>query len=67
MANPIITDATIRGCTCHYDWGGYCKHIVAVLLTFIRDRAEIADRPPGKDLHLDQWADRDLPARRAGG
>lgn len=33
------------GCTCPYDWGGHCKHIVAVLLTYIRDRAEIAERP----------------------
>ncbi len=24
-------------CTCPYDWGDYCKHIVAVLLTLVRD------------------------------
>ena len=23
-------------CTCPYDWGGYCKHIVAVLLTVLQ-------------------------------
>ncbi|MBE0481067.1 MAG: SWIM zinc finger family protein [Dehalococcoidia bacterium] len=23
-------------CTCPYDWGGYCKHIVALLLNWIR-------------------------------
>ena len=28
-----IGDAT---CTCPYDWGGYCKHIVAVLLTVLQ-------------------------------
>ena len=28
-----IDDAT---CTCPYDWGGYCKHIVAVLLTVLQ-------------------------------
>ena len=28
-----IADAT---CTCPYDWGGYCKHIVAVLLTVLQ-------------------------------
>jgi uncharacterized Zn finger protein len=22
-------------CTCPYDWGGYCKHIIALLLTYI--------------------------------
>lgn len=32
-------------CTCPYDWGGYCKHIVAVLLTYIRKREKIAERP----------------------
>ena len=24
-------------CTCPYDWGGYCKHIVALLLTWIHE------------------------------
>ena len=24
-------------CTCPYDWGGYCKHIIALLLTYIHD------------------------------
>ncbi len=24
-------------CTCPYDWGGYCKHIVAVLLAMAKD------------------------------
>ncbi len=24
-------------CTCPYDWGGYCKHIVALMLTFIHN------------------------------
>ena len=34
-----IADAT---CTCPYDWGGYCKHIVAVLLTVLQgDRITI--------------------------
>ncbi len=33
-------------CSCPYDWGGCCKHIVAVLLTHIRNREEIAERPP---------------------
>jgi len=37
-------------CTCPYDWGGYCKHIIAVLLelaesdTDIKDEREIAER-----------------------
>ena len=37
-------------CTCPYDWGGYCKHIVAVLLTWFHDRELVAVRAPIKDL-----------------
>ena len=37
-------------CTCPYDWGGYCKHIVAVLLTFIHDRDFVELRLPLEDL-----------------
>jgi len=37
-------------CTCPYDWGGYCKHIVAVLLTWIHDRDLVAVRAPIEDL-----------------
>ena len=37
-------------CTCPYDWGGYCKHIVAVLLTYIRDREQIEERPTAEAL-----------------
>ena len=28
-------------CFCPYDWGGDCKHIVALLLTYIHEREEI--------------------------
>jgi uncharacterized Zn finger protein len=31
-------------CTCPYDWGGYCKHIVAVLLTALQADA-VAVKP----------------------
>ena len=24
-------------CTCPYDWGGYCKHIIALMLTYIHN------------------------------
>jgi uncharacterized Zn finger protein len=42
-----VADAT---CTCPYDWGGYCKHIVAVLLQ-IADRPEgVTERPPISEL-----------------
>jgi hypothetical protein len=29
-------------CTCPYDWGGYCKHVGAVLLKWIRDPQSFA-------------------------
>ena len=37
-------------CTCPYDWGGYCKHVVAALLTFIHDRDRVTVRAPTEDL-----------------
>ena len=37
IAITLLDDGGIGGatCTCPYDWGGYCKHIVAVLLTVL--------------------------------
>lgn len=32
-------------CTCPYDWGGICKHIVAVLLVWVQGRDEIEEKP----------------------
>ena len=40
-------------CTCPYDWGGYCKHVVAVLLTWIYDRELVSVRRPLEDLLSD--------------
>jgi uncharacterized Zn finger protein len=37
-------------CTCPYDWGGYCKHIVAVLLASIRNPGSIMERRPIPDV-----------------
>ncbi len=39
-------------CTCPYDWGGYCKHVVATLLTVSDDNGSvpIAVKPPVADL-----------------
>lgn len=34
----IRVNGDIEGrCTCPYDWGGYCKHIVAALIQYSRD------------------------------
>ncbi len=37
-----VTDAA---CDCPYDWGGWCKHIVAVLLAHARDPEEVRELP----------------------
>ena len=34
-------DDFTASCTCPYDWGGYCKHVVAVLLTVDDDDPSI--------------------------
>jgi uncharacterized Zn finger protein len=33
-------------CTCPYDWGGYCKHIVAVLLAFVQQPDRVTEHTP---------------------
>ncbi|MEW5985960.1 MAG: SWIM zinc finger family protein [Chloroflexota bacterium] len=42
-----LTDGGIAGadCTCPYDWGGYCKHIVATLLFYVHNQTEVEVRP----------------------
>jgi uncharacterized Zn finger protein len=37
-------------CTCPYDQGGYCKHIVAVLLKLAHGSDEVAERPTPAEL-----------------
>ncbi len=48
----VFDDAGIRKatCTCPYDWGGWCKHIVATLLTCIHSPETIEERPPLETL-----------------
>ena len=43
-----LDEAGIRSatCTCPYDFGGYCKHIVALLLTYIHQGGEFTERKP---------------------
>ena len=31
-------------CSCPYEWGGWCKHIVATLLAYVCDPAQIDER-----------------------
>ncbi|HEX9370108.1 MAG TPA: SWIM zinc finger family protein, partial [Roseiflexaceae bacterium] len=42
-----VTDAD---CTCPYDWGGWCKHIVAALLKCAAEPDAIERRPPLDEL-----------------
>lgn len=43
-------DIRYADCTCPYDWGGDCKHIVAVLLYLVHQPEAIQQRPPVADL-----------------
>lgn len=40
-------------CTCPYDWGGYCKHIVATLLAYIHQPDKVTERLPVEALLTD--------------
>jgi uncharacterized Zn finger protein len=35
-----------QSCSCPYDWGGACKHVVAVLLTYLHAPEKVEERPP---------------------
>lgn len=40
-------------CTCPYDWGGDCKHIVALLLTYLHQPEEFSERKSVNELLSD--------------
>jgi len=40
-------------CSCPYDWGGWCKHIVAALLACLHTPEEIEERPALAELLAD--------------
>lgn len=42
-----VTTAT---CSCEYDWGGICKHLVAMLLTYVRQSEVFEVIPPLEEL-----------------
>lgn len=44
----IFTD-----CTCPYDWGGICKHIVATLLVLLHNAEEVEEKPALENLLAD--------------
>lgn len=37
------SDAITATCTCPYDWGGYCKHIIAILLELSEGDIDLED------------------------
>ncbi len=41
---------TSAACSCPYDWGGWCKHIIATLLACLDDPDEIEVRPALDEL-----------------
>ncbi len=36
-----LDDQISATCTCPYDWGGYCKHIVATMLAMVHDDGKV--------------------------
>jgi uncharacterized Zn finger protein len=58
---------TATRCSCPYEWGGACKHVVAVLLKYIETPGEIVVRPTLEEItrSLDREALADLLIRRA--
>jgi uncharacterized Zn finger protein len=40
-------------CTCPYDWGGCCKHIVAALLAYVHRPEQVTERAPVASLLAD--------------
>jgi uncharacterized Zn finger protein len=53
-----VSDASIveTSCTCPYDWGGICKHIVAVLLKVIHKPETIVEKPALTTMLVDLTA-----------
>jgi uncharacterized Zn finger protein len=41
-------------CTCAYDWGGDCKHIVALLLMYLHEPELFEERAPVQDTLLER-------------
>lgn len=51
MTVSFHTGGVYADCTCPYDWGGWCKHIVATLLAYSHAAPdEVAVRPPLAEL-----------------
>ncbi|NJM07777.1 hypothetical protein HC891_18685 [Candidatus Gracilibacteria bacterium] len=50
-AHFAVGAITSASCTCPYDWGGWCKHIVATLLAYVHATpGQVEVRPPLPEL-----------------
>jgi uncharacterized Zn finger protein len=45
-------------CSCPYEWGGWCKHVVAALLVCLHDPDAIEERPTVEELLVELDRDR---------
>ena len=59
LAEGGITETS---CTCPYDYGGICKHVVALLLTYVHEPQAFRSIPPLATL-LDGRSQEELVAR----
>ncbi|MFC1959348.1 SWIM zinc finger domain-containing protein [Chloroflexota bacterium] len=48
-------------CTCPYDWGGYCKHIIALLLAYVHEPTIFTRQTPHQET-LEQKSKEELVA-----
>lgn len=48
----VFDEAEIRGatCSCPYDWGGWCKHVVAALLACLHEPETVRETPSLEEL-----------------
>ena len=49
----VVADAaglTEASCDCPYDWGGWCKHIVAALLACVHEPESVEERPTVEEM-----------------
>jgi hypothetical protein len=63
----LATVESFTRCSCPYDWGGACKHVVAVLLKYLEGPGAVTQRPSLDDMleGLDRKALAALLVKRA--
>jgi uncharacterized Zn finger protein len=63
----VLDDSGVveASCTCLYEYGGYCKHIVAMLLAYMHDPDSFEQRADPRDLLKAKETYRRRPALQA--